>query len=239
MFFCSFDRENSSKLHLITRIGSLLLCLFFSCCVGADAHYGQASKALKPRLKPPATQSTPPAQLEQSLWQQLVSVTQQANPLALQLDAQDRRYQLDESIQLDITLPPKAKDYHLNIVTVDKADLGTVLFPNQFVPEENRQTDQKFVFPDKAGAFDFYAMAPTGKTLIAVFATKAPLNLYLNAEAKAVANENYTHDEVFALLTPDRLQQITQLLSEADKNQFYAASIEFTTIESRKRTTTK
>lgn len=83
-------------------------------------------------------------------------------------------YAIDDLVSLEMDIPI---DGYLNVVTVDSLDNATVLYPNEFNPDNAVQEGQ-FRIPGDGSQFDLPASEPVGPTLVAAFVTKDPINFY-------------------------------------------------------------
>ena len=83
-------------------------------------------------------------------------------------------YVIDDPVEISMEIPI---DGYLNLVTVDAQDNATVLFPNEFNPE-NEVKAGSFSIPTDEMDFVLPASEPAGPTLIAAFVTRDPINFY-------------------------------------------------------------
>ena len=83
-------------------------------------------------------------------------------------------YVIDDPVEISMDIPI---DGYLNLVTVDSQDNATVLFPNEFNPE-NAVKEGSFRIPTDEMDFVLPASEPAGPTLIAAFVTRDPINFY-------------------------------------------------------------
>ncbi|MEE8344383.1 MAG: caspase family protein [Woeseiaceae bacterium] len=83
-------------------------------------------------------------------------------------------YVVDDPVEFTLEIPI---DGYLNVVTVDSHDDATVLYPNQFNPE-NTVKQGTFRFPTEEASFTLPASEPLGSTLVAAFVTQDPINFY-------------------------------------------------------------
>ncbi len=88
-----------------------------------------------------------------------------------------------DELKFSVDIP---MDGYLNIISIDSNDQATVLFPNQY-NAENQVKKGVFAFPDNAVNFSLQAQAPFGDTLIAVFVSDKPLNIYtMNPDSRDI-----------------------------------------------------
>ena len=90
------------------------------------------------------------------------------------LESSKITYVVDDPVEFTLEIPI---DGYLNVVTVDSQDDATVLYPNQFNPE-NAVKQGTFRFPTDEASFTLPASAPLGPTLVAAFVTQDPINFY-------------------------------------------------------------
>jgi len=88
------------------------------------------------------------------------------------LSSSKKTYVIDDPVELNLEIPI---DGYLNVVTVDSKDNATVLFPNQFNPD-NAVKQGRLGIPTIRDGFILPASEPTGPTLVAAFVTKDPIN---------------------------------------------------------------
>jgi hypothetical protein len=85
-----------------------------------------------------------------------------------------REYRLGEPVEISVEIPVEG---YLNVVSIDANDNTTVLFPNQY-NRDNRVAPGSLSIPTPQMNFTLPASEPAGDTLVAVFLTSAPVNLY-------------------------------------------------------------
>lgn len=83
-------------------------------------------------------------------------------------------YVIGEMVSFEMDIPI---DGYLNVVTVDAQDNATVLYPNEYSPD-NVVKKGPFQIPAEDSEFDLPASEPVGPTLVAAFVTKDPINFY-------------------------------------------------------------
>jgi len=127
-----------------------------------------------------------------TLTEQFAKLVNVAQPLETQLD-QDR-YTLGQSLHVTVSVPNAG---YLNIVVVDANDAVTVLFPNQYKPD-NRVESGNFTLPNDKMAFDLQAQDPLGRTDFFAFLSSEPLNLY---------RDGGTSDQLFKALNPAQVAE--------------------------------
>lgn len=81
-----------------------------------------------------------------------------------------------DAVSFRVTLPQAG---FLNVVAVDQDDVVTVLFPNEYQPQ-NRFAEGDHELPGQL-AFEWLAMAPAGETLLAAVYSQEPLNWYYSS----------------------------------------------------------
>jgi hypothetical protein len=99
-------------------------------------------------------------------------VAEQQNEFTL--ESSKSTYVVDDPVEFTLEIPI---DGYLNVVTVDSRDDATVLYPNQFNPE-NTVKQGIFRFPTDEASFTLPASEPLGPTLVAAFVTQDPINFY-------------------------------------------------------------
>jgi hypothetical protein len=91
-----------------------------------------------------------------------------------ELKSSKSTYVIDEPVDFEIAIPI---DGYLNVVTVDAQDNATVLYPNQYNPD-NAVKEGAFRIPTDEMNFLLPASEPVGPTLVAAFVTQDPINFY-------------------------------------------------------------
>jgi hypothetical protein len=104
----------------------------------------------------------------------------------LNLQTSKSTYVLDEPVEFTLEIP---MDGYLNLVTVDSLDNATVLYPNEFNPD-NAVQEGTFKIPTDQMEFILPASEPIGPTLVAAFVTKDPINFYEQTLDDRDANGN-------------------------------------------------
>ena len=104
----------------------------------------------------------------------------------LNLQTSKSTYVIDEPVEFTLEIP---MDGYLNLVTVDSQDNATVLYPNQFNPDNSVQKGT-FKIPTDQMEFVLPASEPVGPTLVAAFVTKDPINFYEQTLDDRDANGN-------------------------------------------------
>ena len=104
----------------------------------------------------------------------------------LKLQTSKSTYVIGEPVEFTVEIPI---DGYLNLVTVDSQDNATVLYPNQFNPE-NSVTEGTFKIPTEEMDFVLPASEPVGPTLVAAFVTEDPINFYEQTLDDRDANGN-------------------------------------------------
>lgn len=127
--------------------------------------------------------------------------------LAGRLELQANAAVLAEGQALTLTVElPRAG--WLNIVSIDAGGEATVLFPNQFQPD-NRVAAGPFRLPTAQMNFSFKAQRPFGRSLLAAFLSAEPLNLYTGGDGRRDVNGQLL--EQFAQLSRSDAQKLGQL----------------------------
>ena len=81
-----------------------------------------------------------------------------------------------EALEISVWIPEPG---FLNIMHITADDQATVLFPNQYHPQ-NAVGRGKIILPTKRMDFEMVAQGPSGPNLITVFLTRSPINGYQN-----------------------------------------------------------
>jgi hypothetical protein len=103
------------------------------------------------------------------------------------------QYRLGEPVEISVKIPVAG---YLNVVSIDANDNTTVLFPNQY-NRDNRVTPGSLSIPTPQMNFTLPASEPAGDTLVAVFLTSTPVNLY-DDQVGGKRNANGDYAEAFA-----------------------------------------
>lgn len=110
---------------------------------------------------------------EGEYWQRLSQAA--SNNLNLTARSDKPSYKVNDEIKFYVNIPEKG---YLNVITVDEQDNATVVFPNQFVPDNKVDKGELALDNSATLGFEFYAMEPLGKSLTLFIVTKKPLDLY-------------------------------------------------------------
>ncbi len=102
------------------------------------------------------------------------------------LETSKSTYVIDEPVEFTLDIPIGG---YLNLVTVDSQDNATVLYPNQFNPE-NLVEKGTFKVPTNDMDFILPAAEPVGPTLVAAFVTRDRINFYEQTLDNRDANGN-------------------------------------------------
>ena len=81
-----------------------------------------------------------------------------------------------EALEISVWIPEPG---FLNIMHITADDQATVLFPNQYHPQ-NAVGRGKIILPTKRMDFEMVAQGPSGPNLITAFLTRSPINGYQN-----------------------------------------------------------
>ena len=119
-----------------------------------------------------------------------------AQPQHFDLAASNLRYAVDEPVKLTLKLPTRG---YLNIVSVDAADVATVLFPNRY-QQDNAVSAGPFALPTPQMPFELLASEPLGPTLLVAFLSNDPINFYQQSVDNRDENGNIKVD--FSTLSP-------------------------------------
>ncbi len=111
-------------------------------------------------------------------------VAEPDNPFTLEMSKST--YVIGEPVEFTLDIP---MDGFLNLVTVDAQDNATVLYPNQFNPE-NSVSKGAFKLPTDEMDFVLPASEPVGPTFVAAFVTVDPINFYEQTLDDRDANGN-------------------------------------------------
>ena len=134
------------------------------------------------------------------------------------LTANKSTYVIDDPVELMLQVPPGGG--YLNVVTVDAEDTATVLYPNQFHPD-NAVSAGEIRIPTDAMAFELPAAEPLGPTLVAAFITQDAINFHEQAIEGRDADGNIT--VAFTTLSPTATRAI-RIAPKREK--MYAAFLE-------------
>jgi metacaspase-1 len=104
-------------------------------------------------------------------WQALLAAAGKGEPMTLVGGAATMK--LGQQIVLDVNLP---RPGYLNVVAVDSEDRATVLYPNEYNPDNSVKAG-RFEFPTSDMKFVLRASKPTGPSLIVAFLSDKPVNL--------------------------------------------------------------
>ena len=102
------------------------------------------------------------------------------------LETSKSTYVIGEPVEFALDIP---MDGFLNLVTVDSQDNATVLYPNQFNPD-NSVSEGTFKVPTDKMDFLLPASEPVGPTFVAAFVTKDRINFYEQTLDDRDANGN-------------------------------------------------
>jgi metacaspase-1 len=154
------------------------------------------------------------------IWQQITDIAEKNPGLLLTADA--ALYQEGDPISLSVKIPPGGG--YLNVVSVDRHDNATILFPNKFHPQ-NKMASGLFSFPSDDMKFDLPAQAPFGKTLFVAVVTQQPLNLFEMGFAKRSDTGEILN--AFARLSPKAMKNIRVVANTAviENNKIIAGRI--------------
>ncbi len=83
-------------------------------------------------------------------------------------------FEVGDPLEIALWIPEPG---HLNIISVDSDDQGTVLFPNQYHPRSNVNRG-RITIPGGHHNYELTAEGRTGPHQITVFITRSPLNAY-------------------------------------------------------------
>jgi hypothetical protein len=109
------------------------------------------------------------------VWTQMETLVRDAgNTIRVETNGSMFRIGSKDALRLTIDLPGSG---YLNVLNIDSQDTATVLFPNQFNPD-NRLSSGSITIPTKEMAFVLSATPPAGDTLIVVLLTRERVNLY-------------------------------------------------------------
>jgi uncharacterized caspase-like protein len=105
---------------------------------------------------------------------------------------------------------------YLNVVNIGPKDDPTVLFPNQFHPD-NRVQPGRLTLPTETMDFDLVARAPFGPSLTAAFLTDEYVNLY--ESGMALRNDKGEILDVFSGLSEVGLRSLRSIVPEKKKGK--------------------
>lgn len=117
----------------------------------------------------PADRTTSVSEDNNPLWTAVARLADGGQHFALTAPT---RVKLGDKLQFHLTAPVEG---YLNIISVGPEDNATLLFPNQYEPN-NLIKQGKIVFPSPS-SFVIRAVAPKGKLLVTAFISKEPINL--------------------------------------------------------------
>jgi len=162
------DGSAASALDLVEQAGQ-----FIAESLADDLDYihkplifGDFQLAQKPLTTKPSRNSQGPN------WLDLLKLSTSGKPMSA--SANKPVFNVGELIKFNLNIPTKG---YLNIINVDAHDAVTVIYPNQFNPE-NRINAGTINIPGDLMAFDIEATKPAGESLTVFVITTKPLNLY-------------------------------------------------------------
>lgn len=137
---------------------------------GSEQLHGK-SIFLRQTEQSPATVS-----IERSkLWQDLAELAARAD-YEVVVTPNKMQHRIGELIELNIDV---VKDGYLNIINLGSHENNaTILFPNRFVQDNWVKSGQTIRIPGSGGSFKLTAQGPPSETLVVVFLTESPLNLW-------------------------------------------------------------
>ncbi|MEZ5581784.1 MAG: DUF4384 domain-containing protein, partial [Candidatus Competibacteraceae bacterium] len=150
-------------------------------------------------------------------WQKLVELVKGAVPLRIGIN--QNQYVEGDALIINVTVPQAG---YLNIIHIDPNDDTTILFPNQFNPE-NKIPEGELVVPTERMTFDLKAHPPYGPSLIAALMTGEPLNLYRDGQANRDSKGHIT--DLFSKIQPANFKSLRSFKVEQRQNPFFAAGI--------------
>jgi hypothetical protein len=150
-------------------------------------------------------------------WQELAGLVKEATPLPIEIN--QNQYAGGDVLIISVTVPQPG---YLNVIHVDPNDDTTILFPNQFNPE-NKVSAGKLVIPTEQMTFDLKAHQPYGPSLIAAVVTNERLNLYQAGQANRDSKGRIT--DLFSKIQPANLKSLRSFKVEQRQNPFFAAGM--------------
>ena len=105
-------------------------------------------------------------------WQEWAKIATSGMPFESSINQAE--FNEGELITFTTNIPTQG---YLNIVNIDAHDVATILYPNQFNPE-NQINAGTLEVPGSLMPFEIEAVKPTGKSLTVFVVTTNPLNLY-------------------------------------------------------------
>lgn len=112
---------------------------------------------------------------QSNLWNDMVKLAQRAD-YQLQINIDKQSYAIGDDIKISVEV---TKSGYLNIVNVGaKDEIATVLFPNRFEQNNYINSGKTIQLPGDGEKFTLKARPPASETLIVVFHTEKPLNLW-------------------------------------------------------------
>ncbi|WP_020585248.1 C1 family peptidase [Desulfobacter curvatus] len=143
------------------------------------------------------------------LWEKIENLVNDAS-FKMSIRANKSSYRIGDTLTITCNVAQKG---YLNIISLQQDDdRYTVLFPNQYHPENLVNAGKQIMIPDDSDDFDFEAQPPKGKSLFAVFLTNEPLNLY--------KKELEDTDTLFQTITPSELKAL--VVTGKQKNTYGA-----------------
>lgn len=140
----------------------------------------------------------------------------------------------EDTFSVKVKLPQGSTGYYLNIVQVDANDQASVLYPNRWMNgADNRVRGDAIQVPAVSDGFEFIAAKPAGKTMVAAFLSREPINAYRNAVASMSADgSKAVVDSDIAELSPESLEGIKGAAVRARQkaDSLYAASAVFNAV---------
>ena len=136
---------------------------------------GDSQKFNKPVPVASLTSNTP-AQTAGTVWTQLADMSQKYSRQygSIGLATNSRAYRLGDEVRITVDVPVEG---YLNVITVDSKDGNTVLFPNQY-HQDNHVGVGQITIPTSRMNFALPVSEPLGDTLVIVFLSNKPVNLY-------------------------------------------------------------
>lgn len=169
--------KGQSPMRMVTIAAVVLVALLI---VGAIylVNNNKPKPGPQPAMSTPTAQPTRAAEADdtwKALWSELESLADSAQAkVDVRMDKSS--YKIGDVMRFICTVE---KDGYLNILTIAPGDdKVTVLFPNQFHPNNWVTAGQEISIPAREDTFKLRAKAPAGENLVVVLLTEQEINAY-------------------------------------------------------------
>ncbi|MEE9398566.1 MAG: caspase family protein [Methylococcales bacterium] len=144
------------------------------------------------------------------VWQQLVALTEKAEPLKISINQPDYA----EGDILKITIDNNKAGF-LSVINVGPTDQATVLFPNRY--HKDGKVQGTITIPTSGMRFEIFAPPPFGPSMIVAFLTDKPLDLYNSGDG--VHDSKDIEGDLFLSLSELGLQTLTRNFGVREKQE--------------------